>query len=82
MGSENVWKSGLHNDTEAKENSVISEVLEKDLMKKALGKGSNQIYSPRGRRGAKRMEFWEKRETFGFGCQRMVYIRREFDKQG
>lgn len=37
MGSENVWKSGLHNDAEAKENSVISEVLEKDLMKKALG---------------------------------------------
>lgn len=27
------------------------------------------------------MEFGEKRETFGFGCQKMVYIRREFDKQ-
>lgn len=26
------------------------------------------------------MESGKKRETFGFGCQKMVYIRREFDK--
>lgn len=36
MGSENVWKSGIHNDTEAKEQSATPELLEKDLVRMAL----------------------------------------------
>lgn len=48
MGSENVWKSGLHNDTEAKENSVTSEVLEKDLIIKRLWDKALTKHIPQG----------------------------------
>ena len=56
MGSENVWMSGLHDDMGAEESSVTSEVLEKDLVRKALRYGPNQKYFPRRRWGTKKNE--------------------------
>lgn len=43
MGSESVWKSELHHDTEAKENRTTSEVLEKQNKTKQNNKTKRVI---------------------------------------
>lgn len=48
--------SGLHDDMGAKESSTTSEVLQKDLVRKALRYGPNQNYFPRRRWGTKKNE--------------------------
>lgn len=54
MGSESVWKPGLHSNTQAQESSVTSEVLENNPLRKVVRWGLDQKCFPSEKSGNKK----------------------------